>query len=194
VRSSITKIWDLGKTELAHLSPSSPPKCNQQGNPTPCVLRSVYTLRALSLPRTGHYPRLNVQPFFPCHWPCGWHCDPLFPFGPILIVIVFRFRTQAASRSRNCNRTRHVSSLHYCNCRCVDGSIVSPCRSRYFESRLYYIRFESPPTLLLVTVTTLSTYVYPILPKPSSPTAVLFNEIGAGLRCACIDWKSRWVV
>lgn len=51
-----------------------------------------------------------------------------------------------------------------------------------------------PPTLSLVIVTTSSTYVYPILPKPSSPTAVLVDEIGAGLRCACIDWKSRWVV
>ncbi|KAF8551497.1 hypothetical protein OG21DRAFT_1499077 [Imleria badia] len=51
-----------------------------------------------------------------------------------------------------------------------------------------------PPTLSLVIVTTSSTYVYPILPKPSSPTAVLVDEIGAGLCCACVDWKSRWVV
>ncbi|KAF8432962.1 hypothetical protein L210DRAFT_3614219 [Boletus edulis BED1] len=55
-------------------------------------------------------------------------------------------------------------------------------------------RSNSPPTLSLVIVTTSSTYVYPILPKPSSPTAVLVDEIGAGLRCACVDWKSRWVV
>lgn len=51
-----------------------------------------------------------------------------------------------------------------------------------------------PPTLSLVIVTTSATYVYPILPKPSSPTAVLADEIGAGLRCACVDWKARWVV
>ena len=49
-------------------------------------------------------------------------------------------------------------------------------------------------TLSLVTVTTASTYVYPILPKPSSPTVVLVDEIGAGLRCACVDWNSCWYV
>lgn len=59
------------------------------------------------------------------------------------------------------------------------GSVVTP---------------NSPPTLSLVIVTTSSTYVYPILPKPSSPIAVLVDEIGAGLRCACVDWKARWVV
>lgn len=48
--------------------------------------------------------------------------------------------------------------------------------------------------LSLVIVTTSATYVYPILPKPSSPTAVLVDEMGAGLRCACVDWKARWVV
>ncbi|KAG9316168.1 hypothetical protein JVU11DRAFT_2188 [Chiua virens] len=51
-----------------------------------------------------------------------------------------------------------------------------------------------PSTLSLIIVTTSSTYVYPLLPKPSSPTAVLVDEIGAGLRCACVDWKARWVV
>ena len=53
---------------------------------------------------------------------------------------------------------------------------------------------NSLPTLSLVIVTTSSTYVYPILPKPSSPTAVLVDEIRAGLRCACVDWKACWVV
>ena len=52
----------------------------------------------------------------------------------------------------------------------------------------------SSPTLSLIIVTTSSTYVYPILPKLSSPTATLVDEIGAGLRCACVDWKARWVV
>ena len=49
-------------------------------------------------------------------------------------------------------------------------------------------------TLSLVNVTISSTYVYLILPKPSSPTAVLVDEIGAGLRYACVDWKAYWVV
>ncbi|KAH0827300.1 hypothetical protein J3R83DRAFT_3923 [Lanmaoa asiatica] len=53
---------------------------------------------------------------------------------------------------------------------------------------------HSSPTLSLVIVTTSATYVYPILPKPSSPTAALVDEIGASLRCACVDWKARWVV
>ena len=48
--------------------------------------------------------------------------------------------------------------------------------------------------LSLVNVNTSSTYVYPILPKPSSPTAVLVDEIGIGLRCACVDWKACWIV
>ncbi|KAG9309131.1 hypothetical protein JVU11DRAFT_10838 [Chiua virens] len=49
-------------------------------------------------------------------------------------------------------------------------------------------------TLSLVIVTTSSTDVYPLLQKPYSPTAVLVGEIRASLRCACIDWKARWVV
>lgn len=53
---------------------------------------------------------------------------------------------------------------------------------------------NAAPTLSLVIVTTSATYVYPILPKLSSPTAILVDEIGAGLRCACVDWKARWVV
>ena len=51
-----------------------------------------------------------------------------------------------------------------------------------------------PPTLPLVIVTTSSTYVYLILLKSSSHTPILIDEVGVGLRCTCVDWKSRWVV
>ncbi|KAI6030894.1 hypothetical protein F5J12DRAFT_903240 [Pisolithus orientalis] len=49
------------------------------------------------------------------------------------------------------------------------------------------------PSLYLLIVTTSSTYSYPLIPKVSSPSSVLVDEIGAGLQCACIDWKGRWV-
>ncbi|KAI6047551.1 hypothetical protein EDC04DRAFT_2618926 [Pisolithus marmoratus] len=43
------------------------------------------------------------------------------------------------------------------------------------------------PTLHLLIITTSSTYSYPLIPK------ALVDEIGAGLQCACVDWKGRWV-
>lgn len=49
------------------------------------------------------------------------------------------------------------------------------------------------PSLYLLIVTTSSTYSYPLIPKVSSPSSVLVDEIGAGLQCACTDWKGRWV-
>ncbi|KAL4080725.1 hypothetical protein J3A83DRAFT_4423637 [Scleroderma citrinum] len=52
----------------------------------------------------------------------------------------------------------------------------------------------SNPTLHLLITTTSSTYSYPLLPKVSSPSSALVDEIGAGLRCVCIDWKERWAV
>ncbi|KAG6333301.1 hypothetical protein ID866_5788 [Astraeus odoratus] len=50
------------------------------------------------------------------------------------------------------------------------------------------------PTLHLLITTTSSTYSYPLIPKVSSPSSALVDEIGAGLRCACVDWKERWAV
>lgn len=47
--------------------------------------------------------------------------------------------------------------------------------------------------LNLLIITTSSTYSYPLIPKVSSPSSVLVDEIGAGLQCACVDWKGRWV-
>ncbi|KAI6114368.1 hypothetical protein F5141DRAFT_1106145 [Pisolithus sp. B1] len=47
--------------------------------------------------------------------------------------------------------------------------------------------------LHLLIITTSSTYSYPLIPKVSSPSSVLADEIGAGLQCACVDWKGRWV-
>ncbi|KAI6129765.1 hypothetical protein EDD16DRAFT_1543932 [Pisolithus croceorrhizus] len=47
--------------------------------------------------------------------------------------------------------------------------------------------------LHLLIITTSSTYSYPLIPKVSSPSSVLVDEIGAGLQCACVDWKGRWV-
>ena len=90
---------------------------------------------------------------------------------------------------RNCARTCDVASIHYCTCIGFHGPIVISCRLNLGSTPA-----SNPlPTLSLVIITT-STYVHPILPRPSSPTAVLIDEIGAGLCCACVDWKSRWVV
>ena len=56
------------------------------------------------------------------------------------------------------------------------------------------LALNSPPPLSLVVVATSSTYVYPILQKLLSLTAVLVEETGVGWCCMCVHWKSHWVV
>jgi len=71
---------------------------------------------------------------------------------------------------------------------------ISPTSDANLESDANDHTGASNPTLHLLITTTSSTYSYPLLPKVSSPSSVLVDETGAGLRCTCIDWKDRWAV
>ncbi|KAN0090676.1 hypothetical protein V8E55_004242 [Tylopilus felleus] len=173
VRSSIMKIWDLGKTDRRTGAPVllRTAKVQPTGKPHPVT----------TLALTSDLSFLSVG----------------LADGTVLL---YRHLDQSLSSSSSASipkpriiheiATEPVTYLAFTTAPASvsmdplsTSSVVDPSNPS-----------NSPPTLSLLIVTTSSTYIYPILPKPSSPTAVLVDEIGAGLRCACVDWKLRWVV
>ena len=147
MRSSIMKIWDLGKRDKRTGTPVllRTAKVQPAGKPHPVRSVLVALFARTDYRGVGHYSRINLYPFFPLCWSCGWQCSFVSPFGPIpFINLLICFYPQASSHSRNCNRTCDVSSIHYCTCHIgFHGPVVISCRHGLFEPWLYSY-FESP--------------------------------------------------
>ncbi|KAH7890168.1 hypothetical protein F5I97DRAFT_645537 [Phlebopus sp. FC_14] len=182
VRSSIMKIWDLDKVD------------KKTGGPV--LLRSA-----------------KVQPSGKPHPVTSLALTPTLSFLAIGFadgsVVLYRHLDQSLASSSSSVAapsaslpkprliheipTEPVTFLGFVTS--SPSNIGSSTSSDPFPSdSIPHLASNAPPTLTLLITTTSSTYSYPILPKPSSPTSVLVDETGTDLRCACVDWKERWVV
>ncbi|KIJ12896.1 hypothetical protein PAXINDRAFT_117658 [Paxillus involutus ATCC 200175] len=178
IRSSTMKIWDLGKTD------------NRTGGPT--LLRTA-----------------KVQPAGKPHPVTTLALTQTLSFLAVGLadgtVLLYRHLDQSLSSASSSAPIPKPRVIHEISTEPVTflgftsaptsastgaltaGAVAGPSPASISTS-------NPPPTLTLIIITTSSTYAYPIQPKPSSPASLLVDEIGAGLRCACVDWKERWVV
>ncbi|KAF9235208.1 hypothetical protein BU15DRAFT_78221 [Melanogaster broomeanus] len=175
VRSSIMKIWDLGKMDRRTGGPTlfRTAKVQPTGKPHPVT--------TLALTATLTFLAVGLAD------------------GTVLL---YRHLDQSLSSASSTSfpkprviheiPTEPVTFLGFTS---VPGSTsVDPLSLAPLAAENSVATSNSPQTLTLVIITTSSTYVYPILPKASSQASLLIDEIGAGLRCACVDWKERWIV
>ncbi|KIJ62988.1 hypothetical protein HYDPIDRAFT_114138 [Hydnomerulius pinastri MD-312] len=181
VRSSILKIWDLGKFDKRTGGPSllRTAKVQPTGKPHP--------VSALSITSTLSYLAIGLAD------------------GTVLL---YRHLDQSlSSASGSVPKPKIVHDIPTEPVTFLGFTSVGPSSSMDAFSAPDFNATSSssanaaptantntPPNLTLLITTTSSTYAYPLLPKPSSPVSVLVDEIGAGLRCACVDWKERWVI
>ncbi|KIJ21243.1 hypothetical protein PAXINDRAFT_96096 [Paxillus involutus ATCC 200175] len=177
IRSSIMKIWDLGKTD------------NRTGGPT--LLRTA-----------------KVQPAGKPHPVTTLALTQTLSFLAVGLadgaVLLYRHLDQSLSSASSTPipkpriiqdiPTEPVTFLGFTSAPTFATTDVLTAGAVASPSPAFVSTTNPPPTLTLIIVTTSSTYAYSIQPKPSSPASLLVDEIGAGLRCACVDWKERWVV
>ncbi|KAF9220088.1 hypothetical protein BS17DRAFT_788227 [Gyrodon lividus] len=180
IRSSIMNIWDLGKTDNRTGGPTLLRNAKVQPTGKPHPVTTLALTETLSFLAVGLadgtvllYRHLD-QSLSSASAPASIPKPRVIHEVPTEPVTFLGFTTAHASAS--------IDSLSS-----IPGAVANPLSTSASTS-------NSSLTLTLVIITTSSTYAYPILPKPSSPASFLVDEIGAGLRCACVDWKERWVV
>ncbi|KAF8839390.1 hypothetical protein BDN67DRAFT_990923 [Paxillus ammoniavirescens] len=168
VRSSIMKIWDLGKTD------------NRTGGPTLLRTAKVTTLaltQTLSFLAVGLADGADLLYRHLDQSLSSASSNPI-PKPRVIEDIPTEPVTFLGFTSAPTSVTTDALTA---------GAVAGPSLASFLSS-------DPPPTLTLIIVTTSSTYAYSIQPKPSSPASLRVDEIGAGLQCACVDWKERWVV